>query len=1459
MAVALPGPGTPDGPAEVDARPAEANRPLPGGHRDLDRIFDDVLDHSVALFGADKAGLWRVEDADHPFRLAAHRGLGPAFLAVVAEVERGSPAAGWRAVAERRAIVVQRPWSGAIPSELAARYDEEGFGTICLVPVTYLDEPLGLLALYHAGPHAWAATELDLLKSFADQVAAALQNARLYASIRLFAARLDAIQDLAARLNRLHDPTKIGQAIVAEVRGLFESDTARVYRVDHAAGTCEPIAFGGIFLGVPDPAVEVLRVPIGTGLTGWVAAHNTAVRVADARTDPRRLVVGPDEEPESMLLVPMTFEDVVRGVVVVSKKGADRYVEDDLATLRIFAGFAAQALVNAENIGRLRVQQQELEHRLASQRALLDVNETLLGAGDPTLVLERIADGLRSVVRYDNLTIYRIDRERGVRTAVLARDRYAEVILAEEIPTGLGLTGWATGHGEPLLANDAHLDPRAVNIPGTPVEPESLIVVPLRVGGNVIGTLNVGRMGAAEAHFAPDEFELVKLFAGQASTALQTAEALHAAALRAERDALTGLRDHGAFQADLEGLLAGIRDGGPAAFVLLMLDLDGFKSFNDGRGHPAGDRLLRQVADALTAHVRAEDRVFRYGGDEFAVLLPDVPRAEARVIADRLAAAVDEIGSREDGPHVTVSIGVAACPADGTSKDELVMLADAELYLEKAARRKVRGVAGGAAAGRGAEYLAAIHETTSALMGRHDPTELLETIVARAATLAGTPSGYLYLLDRDTDVLHLTVGLGVFRGLVGHEVARGVGVGGRVLATGEPICIQDYDTWPGRAPGLGDLGRLGSVVGAPLTAGTEVIGVIGLTAGDTGRVFDETDVAGLSRFAQLASVAMENARLHATARAELAARARSEDELRASTERLRRLADASFEALVIHRDGRILEVNSAFADLFGRASEEVLGSPVVSLFPESARAAVALQLAVDNETPYETDALLADGSEAAVELIGRTVPYPDDVPARATAIRDIRERRAIQERLARQSFYDTLTGLPNRSLFMDRATHALGWAHPDEATPLAVLLFDLDRFKVINESLGHAVGDQLLAAVGRRLADVLRPADTLARLGGDEFAVLVDGLAGEAAAEGLARRMIEALASPFVVEGRDTYVAASVGVAMSRAGGQSAADLLREAEIALYRAKADASDRVAMFHPRMSASSMDRLELELDLRLAIERDELRVHYQPLVDLGTGRTLGHEALVRWEHPTRGLLGPLSFIPLAEETGLILAIDDVVLAEACRQARAWQRADPRLADLVVAVNLSARQFARPDLAARIAAVLAETGLPPAALELEITESLAMSDAEATGVTLRALHELGVRVALDDFGTGYSSLAYLSQLPLDVIKIDRSFVAGLHGSPANLAIVRAVVGLAQGLGIAVTAEGIERDDQLAALRDLGCDRGQGFLFARPTSAAETGRVLLAGVAAAHAAGAEAAEAVAGGTGARAAVAAA
>ena len=549
-------------------------------------------------------------------------------------------------------------------------------------------EPLGLLVLYHHEPYAWTQGEIDLVRAFADHMATAIGNARLAESTRTMADRLRSISDLAIRLNRIHDVVGIGQAIVSEARGLIDHDTVRVYQVDHAAGLCEPIAFQGTFAGLERPDATNLRVKIGQGLTGWVAEHGQVLRLADAASDPRSLIIGPTDGPESMLLVPMTYEDVVQGVLVVSKSGADRFDEDDETTLAIFAGYAAQALVNATNLGRLQRQQSELEHQLTSQRRLLEVNERLLSTLDPSGVLDLIADSLKSIVPYDSLTIYRVDRVAQVRRAVIARDRFAELILAHESPLGIGITGWVVDHGEAVLANEAHLDPRSVQVPGTPFEPESMIVVPLLVNGEAIGTLNIGRMGEAEAYFNANEFELTQLFAGQASIALQNAEAHGAVRLRADLDALTGLRNHGAFQREL-GETLGIqpmrRPDEP--FAVLMMDLDAFKAFNDSRGHPAGDALLVRIARAMASATRDADRLYRYGGDEFAAILPRADRLAAHRGRGAHPAAVASVSTDVSGLHVTISAGVACYPDDGRTKDALVGVADRAMYLAKTAAR----------------------------------------------------------------------------------------------------------------------------------------------------------------------------------------------------------------------------------------------------------------------------------------------------------------------------------------------------------------------------------------------------------------------------------------------------------------------------------------------------------------------------------------------------------------------------------------------------------------------------------------------------------------------------------------------------------------------------------------------------------------------------------------------------
>jgi diguanylate cyclase (GGDEF)-like protein len=421
------------------------------------------------------------------------------------------------------------------------------------------------------------------------------------------------------------------------------------------------------------------------------------------------------------------------------------------------------------------------------------------------------------------------------------------------------------------------------------------------------------------------------------------------------------------------------------------------------------------------------------------------------------------------------------------------------------------------------------------------------------------------------------------------------------------------------------------------------------------------------------------------------------------------------------------------------------------------------------------------------------------------------------EQLTRQAFRDALTGLPNRALFMDRLTHGLTRARRRHEH-VAVLFLDLDRFKVINDTLGHTVGDQLLVEVSNRLGSSLRPGDTVARLGGDEFGLLLEDVADAETAELVALRIEAELAKPLIFEGREVFVTSSIGIALSSERLGTPEEVLRDADLAMYHAKAKGKARHEIFDGTMSAPALDRMDLEMDLRSAITNRDFRLHYQPILRLETGRIVEVEALIRWQHEKRGLLQPDAFIGLTEETGLIVPIGQWVLTEACRQARAWQIEFPRTPALGMSVNLSAKQFQNPKLVEEITDALTMSGLDPACLKLEITESVVMQDVPATLAKLHELKDLGIRLAIDDFGTGYSSLGYLKRFPVDTLKIDRSFVKGLSHEGGDSAIVRAVVTVAKSLNMDVTAEGIETDQQRLELKALGCEFGQGFLFGRP-----------------------------------------
>lgn len=430
---------------------------------------------------------------------------------------------------------------------------------------------------------------------------------------------------------------------------------------------------------------------------------------------------------------------------------------------------------------------------------------------------------------------------------------------------------------------------------------------------------------------------------------------------------------------------------------------------------------------------------------------------------------------------------------------------------------------------------------------------------------------------------------------------------------------------------------------------------------------------------------------------------------------------------------------------------------------------------------------------------------------------DITERKDLEERLRYQAFHDALTNLPNRAFFLDQLARALQ-AAARTGREIAVLFLDLDDFKRINDSLGHDAGDQLLVAVADRLRQGLRSGDTAARLGGDEFTVLLEQVASRNEALQLADRIADRLSEPFTLSGRAVFITPSVGIAFGTAADEPA-EILRAADLAMYRAKARGKARVAVFEPGMGVAAVERLDLEHDLRLALERDELVLHYQPIVETQSGRIVGMEALVRWNHPRRGLLAPDTFIPLAEETGLVVPLGKWVLREACRQARAWQEAG--LGPLVVAVNLAARQLEEPGLLDDVRGALLGAGLAPEWLGLEITESMMLADGvDPTGL-LAALRRLGVHVALDDFGAGYSSLAYLRRFPINVLKIDRSFISGPAASAEDAVILAGIISVAHSLGLTVVAEGVESADQAAMVRGLACDLSQGFHFSAPLPA--------------------------------------
>ena len=817
-----------------------------------------------------------------------------------------------------------------------------GIRSLACLPIRSGGRSWGVLALASATRGAIPIADLERLRAVANQAGLALRNVRLVEETLRWSEQLERIEALSRLLNRSTDVTAVAEAVAGQIDSVIDWQGLRFYLLAPDGVTLEPIKLAYKVAHYAGHTPDLVRLRLGEGLGGHIAATGIAEIVNDTTHDPRtRQVPGTDEVDESMIVVPLRYEDEVLGVIELFRLGRQAFDATDLRLAQIVGAQASVAISNARRLEELHRGSAALERRLSSQRQLLAITERLLLHREGGPVFDAIADTLAEVVPHDTLTIYMVDRAAGCLVPTLARDDYAAQILATRPALGQGITGAVIATGEAEIINDARYDPRALQIPGTPSEPEAMIVAPIRTSEGVIGALNLYRKGR---EFDADDLELVRLF---------------------------------------------------------------------------------------TNHV---------------------------------------------------------------------------------------------------------------------------------------------------------------------------------------------------------------------------------------------------------AIALENA--------------------------------------------------------------------------------------------------------------------------------------SVQDRLIEAAVTDPLTGLPNRRLFSDRVDHAL-LRRARSGAGLAVLFLDLDGFKLVNDSLGHAVGDEVLAAVGARLRSCIRASDTVARLGGDEFGILLEDVETEADAICAAERVISALAEPMQISERSVPVRASIGVALDRGENLSASDMLRNADTAMYQAKARSPGRLAIFEPAMHARQLARLELEGELRDALAAGKLRLVYQPIVSLSSGHIVGAEALLRWDREVP--IGPDTFVALAEETGDIVLIGRWVLQEACRQARGWQ-AGAGAGAFGISVNTSARELAEPGFVAGVLQTLARTGLRPADLTLEITERVMLADETAALTSLRQLREAGIHVAVDDFGTGYSSLSYLNRLPVDGIKIDRSFIQGLGPGRDGAAVVGATLSVGRALGLIVTAEGVETEIQLRRLVQLRCARAQGFYLSVP-----------------------------------------
>lgn len=862
------------------------------------------------------------------------------------------------------------------------------------------------------------------------------------------------------------------------------------------------------------------------------------------------------------------------------------------------------------------------------------------------------------------------------------------------------------------------------------------------------------------------------------------------------------------------GFEPAVTDGGVSDFEILPFDdqhrTDGgrtsLQSLGDSIFNSISDAIL--VVDLNAVIVRVNPATIALTGfseDELIGQSIDLLARNRRVFTKVLARTfnknnyskrIETYCLRKDGSYFPISVSASKIYDPENDKKNIVCVAR-DISRQKRLEAEARAIS------------KIIHGVTTTA----NLDELLHLIHRTIKKIVYAENFFVALFDPETDLLTMQFWVDKYDAMPA-PLKVGQSLSAYVFRRGKSMLFTHQD-----AQALIDAGEVESVgtdspiwLGVPLKTPDGAIGVLVVQDYENADTYSQQDVELLTAVADQIAMAIE--------------RKRSEEALRRSQERFELVTRATSDAIWDwNLSNDELWWNEGFQKLFGYSGDEIasdLSSWSDRLHPDDAdRVIHDIHRHIESGTHNWSDEYRfqrRDGSYAFVIDRGYVVYDNENRPVRMLgSMMDVTVRKSLEDQLTHQALHDPLTKIANRVLFRDRVEHALSKLIRSHVS-IAVLFLDLDNFKAINDSLGHAAGDKLLVAVADRLQDCLRNSDTAARLGGDEFGVLIESVTHFGEAITIADRILEVFRLPFSVEGNEVYVGASIGVASGSTDTQGSEELLRNADLAMYLAKSKGKGNYVVFEPKMHEALMERIELEADLRRGIEENEFTIHYQPIIELQSRGIMGMEALVRWLHPKFGLLSPMTFIPLAEETNLIVPLGKWIICQACLQMQAWRTQYPGLDEISLTVNISIRQFMQIELVDIVSRALEASGLPPRCLILEITESFMMQDTEATILKLHELKKLGIRLAIDDFGTGYSSLSYLQRFPIDILKIDKSFVDKLgQGSEGN-AVARAIIMMGDSLNLKTIAEGIEHNDQIAALQDLGCEAGQGFHFAKP-----------------------------------------